>query len=328
MASDICYDKISLPQRLLKKQKTALVGKNNEVDFMLYFCLYKKPDTMLEKSFTSRIAMLGSYFLTALVILAATIIVERLITYILTRFIGKAIKKIGAAPTNFVFFSYLVSGFIYICGIIVAIYSIPPLKNVAFSLFAGAGILAAIIGFASQQAISNVISGIFLVISKPFKVGDRVDIGVLYEGYVEDITLRHTVIRNFENRKIIIPNSIINSEYIINSSVDKDMICRHIEFNIAYTSSIDLAMDIIRDEAEKHPETQDQRTPQDIAAGIPKIVVRVIELGEYYVKLRAWVWAVDSPSSFHIYTDMRKTVKERFEREGIEIPIPMRKIIE
>ncbi len=283
---------------------------------------------MLEKSFTSRIAMLGSYFLTALVILAVTIFIERIISYILTRFVGKAIKKIGAAPTNFVFFSYLVSGFIYICGIIVAIYSIPPLKNVAFSLFAGAGILAAIIGFASQQAISNVISGIFLVISKPFKVGDRVDIGVLYEGYVEDITLRHTVIRNFENRKIIIPNSIINSEYIINSSVDKDMICRHIEFNIAYTSSIDLAMDIIRDEAEKHPETKDNRTEEEKAMGMPQVDIRIVELGEYYVKLRAWVWAYDSLSSFHIYTDMRKTVKERFEREGIEIPIPMRKIIE
>lgn len=282
---------------------------------------------MLEKSFYPRLAMLGSYFLTAVVVLVVTFIIERLISYILTRFIGKAIKKIGAAPTNFVFFGYLISGFIYTCGIIAVIYSIPPLKSIAFSLFAGAGILAAIIGFASQQAISNVISGIFLVISKPFKVGDRVDIGVLYEGYVEDITLRHTVIRNFENRKIIIPNSIINSEYIINSSVDKDMICRHIEFNIAYNADIDTAMNIIRDEAEKHPETQDHRTKQEIEAGLPKIVVRVVELGEYYVKLRAWVWAVDSPSSFHIYTDMRKTVKERFEKEGIEIPIPMRKII-
>jgi small conductance mechanosensitive channel len=282
---------------------------------------------MLDTKLLSRITMLGNYFITALLIFVVTFVIDRIVSFILTRLVGKAIGKIGAAPTNFVFFGYLVSGFIYIAGMVAVIYSIPPLKNIAFSLFAGAGILAAIIGFASQQAISNVISGIFIVISQPFKVGDRVDIGVLYEGYVEDITLRHTVIRNFENRKIIIPNSIINSEYIINSSVDKDMICRHIEFNISYTSSIDKAMEIIRDEAEKHPETEDHRSPQDVAAGMPKIAVRVVELGEYFVKIRAWVWAKDSLASFHVYTDMRKSVKERFEREGIEIPVPMRKIV-
>lgn len=289
--------------------------------------MLKALKVIFNKSFYAKISAFFGYILIAFAVFAVTILVERIISFILRRVIGKAISKVGAAPTNFIFFSYLISGIIYLGGFIVVIYTIPPLRSIAASLFAGAGILAAIIGFASQQAIANVVSGIFIVISKPFKVGDRVDIGVNYEGYVEDITLRHTVIRNFENRKIIIPNSIINSEYIINSSVDKDMICRHIEFNISYNSSIDLAMDIIRDEAEKHPETEDHRTEEEQAMGLPKVTVRVVELGEYYVKLRAWVWAKDSPSSFHIYTDMRKSVKERFEKEGIEIPFPVRKIV-
>ncbi len=279
------------------------------------------------KGFLAKVSAFFSYILIAIVVIGITFLVERIISFLLRRIIGRAISKTGAAPTNFIFISYLISGIVYMGGFTVIIYTVPPLRSIAASLFAGAGILAAIIGFASQQAIANVISGIFIVISKPFKVGDRVDIGVAYEGYVEDITLRHTVIRNFENRKIIIPNSIINSEYIINSSVDKDMICRHVEFNISYDSSIDKAMDIIREEAEKHPETEDHRTEEDQAMGVPKIGIRVVELGEYYVKIRAWVWAKDSPSSFHIYTDMRKSVKERFEKEGIEIPVPMRKIV-
>lgn len=283
---------------------------------------------IFKKGFLAKVTAFFGYIALAFVIMFVTFLFERLISFILTRVIGKAIKRVGAAPTNFLFFSYLISGLIYLGGFILAIYSIPPLKAIASSLFAGAGILAAIIGFASQQAISNVVSGLFIVISKPFKVGDRVDIGTSYEGYVEDITLRHTVIRNFENRKIIIPNSIINAEYIINSSVDKDMICRHVEFNISYKANIDQAINIIREEAENHPETQDHRSPEEIAAGLPKVGVRVVELGEYYVKLRAWVWAIDSPGSFHIYTDMRKSVKERFEREGVELPFPIRKIVE
>ena len=282
---------------------------------------------IFNKGFIAKISAFFGYILLAFAIMFVTFLVERIISFILTRLIGRAIKKVGAAPTNFVFFGYLISGIVYVSGLILVIYSIPPLRGIAASLFAGAGILAAIIGFASQQAIANVISGLFIVISKPFKVGDRVDIGTAYEGYVEDITLRHTVIRNFENRKIIIPNSIINSEYIINSSVDKDMICRHIEFNISYTSNVDTAIAIIRDEAEKHPETKDNRSEEEQAMGVPQVDIRIVELGEYYVKLRAWVWAYDSLSSFHIYTDMRKSVKERFEKEGIEIPVPMRKII-
>lgn len=84
------------------------------------------------------------------------------------------------------------------------------------TLFAGAGIFAAIIALASQQALSNIISGIFIVISKPFRVGDYIELSILHRGTVEDITLRHTVIRDIQNNRIIVPNSKINSETIVN----------------------------------------------------------------------------------------------------------------
>jgi len=71
-------------------------------------------------------------------------------------------------------------------------------------MLAGAGILAVAVGFASQAALSNIISGVFVVIFKPFRVGDRLKINEL-TGVVEDITLRHTVIRDLENKRIIIP---------------------------------------------------------------------------------------------------------------------------
>lgn len=266
-------------------------------------------------------------FLLALAIFIITALVERLITFVIRRFIKSRIKKVGSTPTNVMFFGYLLSGLIYTAGLIVIIYTIPPLKNIAFSLFAGAGILAAIIGFASQQAISNVISGIFIVVSKPFRVGDRVDIGTNYEGFIEDITLRHTVIRNFENRSIIIPNSIINSETIINHSISTDLINRHIEFNVALNTNLDKAMAIIKAEAEKHPLALDHKNLDNPNAPYEKVTVRVVLIGEYFVRLRAYVWGQDTASLFMVYCDLNKTIKERFEAEGIEIPVPYRKIV-
>ncbi|MBK6829965.1 MAG: mechanosensitive ion channel [Flavobacteriales bacterium] len=87
------------------------------------------------------------------------------------------------------------------------IYSIPSFKHIAVTVFAGAGILVAIVGLAAQDAFSNIISGVFIVAFKP-SAGDQVSVAG-HSGVVEDITLRHTVIRTLENRRAIIPNGKI-----------------------------------------------------------------------------------------------------------------------
>ena len=103
---------------------------------------------------------------------------------------------------------------IYTIGIIAIVYSIHSVNHIGKTLFAGAGIFSAILGFASQQAFSNIIGGIFLVLFKPFRIGDLIKVGTLNEGYVEDITLRHTVIKDFGNKRIVIPNLLISTETI------------------------------------------------------------------------------------------------------------------
>ena len=103
---------------------------------------------------------------------------------------------------------------IYTIGIIAIVYSIPSVNHIGKTLFAGAGIFSTILGFASQQAFSNIMGGIFLVLFKPFRIGDLIKVGTLNEGYVEDITLRHTVIKDFDNKRIVFPNSLISTETI------------------------------------------------------------------------------------------------------------------
>ena len=259
--------------------------------------------------------------------LAATLILAWLFNRLFSRFIKQSSIIIKNDPTNYQFLKHFISAIIYIVGFGVAVYNIPPLRNIATPLLGGAGILAVAIGFASQNALSNLISGVFIIMFKPFRVNDRLRIRDTLAGIVEDITLRHTVIRDFENRRIIVPNSVMNQEIIINADFNDDQICRWVDIGIGYSSDIDRAKNIMREEAEKHPLHMDTRKPEDVAQGKPDVVVRVILLGEYAVQLRAYVWAENQANAFVMGCDLLESIKKRFDDEGIEIPFPYRNLI-
>jgi small-conductance mechanosensitive channel len=213
-------------------------------------------------------------------------------------------------------------------GALIAIFIlIPPLKSLGLTLFAGAGLLTAILIFASQQAMANIISGIFIVASKPFRVDDIVKIGDMRLGKVEDIMLRHTIIRDFENRRIIIPNSVMSTETIVNSTIKDEAICNFVEFGISYDSEVNLAMNIIQQEAINHPNYIDHRTEEDKKEGVPPVRVRVIGFGDSSVNLRAYVWTKDHSSGFVLKCELFKSVKEQFDKQGIEIPFPYRTLV-
>ncbi|MCU0822150.1 MAG: mechanosensitive ion channel family protein [Spirochaetes bacterium] len=155
----------------------------------------------------------------------------------------------------------------------------------AVSIFAGAGVMAVVIGFASQQAFSNIISGIFIAIFQPFRVGDIIKFGDKI-GVVEDINLRHTVIRNFQNKRYIVPNSVISEETIENFHIGEEKTIKGVTIGISYDADIDQAMDIMRRVAEKHPFLLDARTEEEKKAGVHPVRVSVVGLGDFSVNLK------------------------------------------
>ena len=155
-------------------------------------------------------------FAFAVIVLVVAFLLGRIVRFVVGRFFKAAARKLKVDPTRYNFFKNASDFIILLIAIVIIFRSIPSLRLLGNTLLTGAGILAAIVGFASQQAFSNIISGIFLVIFKPFSVGDRVKIGQLYNGDVEDITLRHVIIKDFENKRIVIPNTVISNEVIVN----------------------------------------------------------------------------------------------------------------
>lgn len=259
-------------------------------------------------------------------ILIATVVVGFLVNRFFKRQIKKSTEILHTDPTNYQFLHHLVIVLIYTVGISIAIYAMPELRLLATSLLAGAGVLALAVGFASQQVLSNIISGIFLVIFKPFRINDRIKIGDKF-GVVEDISLRHTVIRDFENKRVIIPNAIISNEVIVNSDYLDDKICKWIDVGISYDSDIELAKYIIKDEILKHPLHIDTRTAEQKTEGIELAPVKVMQLGESSINLRGWAWAQDTGDAFVMGCDLNESIKLRFDKEGIEIPFPHRTLV-
>lgn len=264
------------------------------------------------------------------IIIVLTFIITRIVKLLINRFIGKSSKLMKIDPTRYRFFRNALNAIIYIIATIAIIHTIPALRSISVTLLAGAGIFAAVLGFASQQAFSNIISGIFVVIFRPFRVGDIIRIGPetsTYFGTVEDITLRHTVIRDFENRRIVIPNSVINNETIINNDIVDQRVRRIMNFPVSYESNIDKAIAIIREEAMRHHFFVDCRTNQEIKNNEPPVLIRVTSLGEYSVNIRAYVWAMNFDNAFDMHCEMNQIILARFKKEGIEIPYPHRTVV-
>jgi len=260
-----------------------------------------------------------------IVIVVVTVIVARISKRLFKRFVVSNTTE-DDDLTNYKFIEHSLSTIIYLIGFSFAIWNIPDLEHIAQSLVAGAGILAIAVGFASQQALGNIISGLFIVIYKPYVINDRITLRTDLRGVVEDISLRHTVIRNFENQRIIIPNSVISNEVLINSNFSDTQICRFIDVGISYSSDIDLAKKIIAEEIENHPLNIDVRTPEDINQGVPRVTVRLISLMDSSVTIRGWAWANNANDAFVLQCDLLESIKKRFDKEGIVIPFPQRTI--
>ena len=180
-------------------------------------------------------------------------------------------------------------------------------------LMVAGGIAGIVIGFASQTVVSNLISGIFLLIEKPIKIGDGVSLGDV-SGVVKDIRILSTTIRTWDGIYVRIPNEKVFTSNIQNFVAHA---ARRFEYKIgiAYKDDADKAIEIIKNLLEEHPLILKEPAPQ----------IFVEELGESSVNLAIRIWA---PSShwFSVKTEMLWKIKVALEKEGIEIPFPQRVI--
>ena len=247
-------------------------------------------------------------FIIIIIIILFTRSAVRFVDRMLVNYIPKVVNKVEVKmdETMQLMIRRLVSATIYLMGLMLVILQIPQLHSLATALLAGAGIAGLAIGYASKDSLSNFTSGIFIAIFQPFRVGDFVDFRADY-GQVEDLTLRHTVIRTSDNRRIIVPNSIMSTEPIINWSIREPEIVWMVDFDLEKAGDIDRARKIIVDKASSNPMVLKDR-PIDVLL----ISSRYSEL-----TLRLEVTIPGRNMAKVISSEIREAVKKEFEVQGI-----------
>lgn len=247
---------------------------------------------------------------------------------IFNAFIDSRKKILNIEPTNYYFLRNGISFAIYLTALALIFKRTPSLSELGTTIFASAGILAAAVGFASKEAISNIVCGIFIVVFKPFRVGDFLEFDALQKGTVEDITLRHTVIQDINNKRLIIPNSIISANAVTNVDISDRRILYHYKVSVAYEADIDLALKLIVDYLNSREEVIDGRSEEEKNDEKPIVKAFVSELGESGVLLRADYWAEDYRKAIDISRLLNKEILQLFKDNNIEIPYPHRTIIQ
>lgn len=191
-------------------------------------------------------------------------------------------------------------------------------REISKTLLQSSALFVAVAGFAAQQVLADVISGMMISWTKPFNIGERVTLKDKdITGIIEDITVRHTVIKTFHNSRLVIPNSVINKEILENSNFDSEYIGNYLEISVAYESNLDKAIEIIEDIIDKNDKTIDIR--EDKTVGKP-VSVLIKELGESGITLKTTVWTKDINDNFTACSEIRASIKKEFDNNGIEIP--------
>ncbi|MFQ5744049.1 MAG: mechanosensitive ion channel family protein [Acidobacteriota bacterium] len=207
-------------------------------------------------------------------------------------------------------------------GLVVALASILALDQLGINitpLVAGASVAGFAITFAAKDTLSNFIAGVLLILDRPFRVGDRIELWsapaeTATWGDVIEVGLRATKIRTTDNLIIVIPNNEIMRRDIVNYTASGDDIRVRIPIDIAYDADASLAKRLIREVADSTDGVM--KTPA------PQVIIR--RFGESGVSLQLRVWIGNARKRRAIADEITDRVKQTFDQNGIEIPYPKR----
>ncbi|GGL54788.1 mechanosensitive ion channel family protein [Halocalculus aciditolerans] len=183
-------------------------------------------------------------------------------------------------------------------------------------LLIGAGFAGIILGMAARQTLGALLAGFVLMFSRPFEIGDWVEIGD-NEGIVTDITIVNTRIQSFDGEYVILPNDYVGSEEIINRS-RKGRLRLHVQVGVDYDTDVDRALDVAADTMKE----------VDDVLSVPRPQAVLTEFGGSSIGIGLRFW-IDKPSArrkWRAQTAVISAVHSAFREENIKIPFPQREM--
>lgn len=297
-----------LPQTPSPAQDTSIVEQfNNAFSRAIGLMWEGRWSEMVDELSTGFIGLLGNFLPRALVAVLAFILLYvtyRLIDSTLEQVLQRS-KRIDAGLRNLLLKTYRVVALVLI-GIIV----LGQLGVNTTGLLAGLSIAGIAVGFAARDSLENFISGITILIDEPFKVGDNIEIGNQF-GEVDEITLRSTRIRTLRNQIVVMPNTQMITQQLINHT-KRNTIRIDIPFGIAYKDYPAEAREVLL--ALVADDDRILRTPA------PTVVVN--EMGASSVNMTLRFYLRDPKDERPMQWEYTEKVREALRDADIEIPFP------
>jgi small-conductance mechanosensitive channel len=194
---------------------------------------------------------------------------------------------------------------------VIALWEVP-----VANLFLGAGVLGIVLGLAARKTLSGILAGFVLLFSRPFEVGDWVEIGDR-DGIVTDITVYNTQLRTFNEEHVLIPNDTVTENEIVNYS-KTDRLRLETEVGVDYETDVGTAAAVAVEAMERIDEVAAQPPPDVVREGFADSAV--------VLRLRYWITTPTVQEKWRAQNAVVEAVKAAFEAEGIKIPFPQREL--
>lgn len=256
-----------------------------------------------ERDFDGVVALIISkapVFITAVAIIV--------IGFIISNFIGKlVVKGLRAKGVDSSIHSFIRTSVTLILKLVFILSALSTLNIDVNSFITALGAAGITAGIGLQASISQLASGIQILVNHPFKAGDFVDLGSI-SGTVQEIKMMYTVLVTADNKRVIIPNSTITASNIINYNAE-DRRRLDLQFSVSYNTDIEEARKAILEVIEKN----------SLIFTEPAPVVAVKEHGASAIIFNCLIWCT-SDEYWNIFYYMQEGVKLSFDNHGIEIP--------
>ena len=208
----------------------------------------------------------------------------------------------------------LAQGLLLLAGLLVATAIVAPSVKPA-DLLAGLGIGGVAIGFAFKDILQNFLSGVLILLREPFRIGDQIESGE-FEGTVEAIETRATLINTYDGKRVVIPNSqIYTNPVVVNTAFESRR--SQYDVGISYADDLKLAAEVMLDAVNQCEGVVSDPAPD----------VLVVELADSSVNLRCRWWTKPEQATvMKVKDQVVSAVKMELDRSGIEIPFPVRTV--
>jgi small-conductance mechanosensitive channel len=248
-----------------------------------------------------------SHLVVALFALVAAFLLSKIVRILLKRRVFRRVKLESGLEYALL---RLVHYTILVIGVYIGLKTIKIPLEPLLGLFA---ILGVGIGFGLQKLAANFISGIILLIERPLRVGDRIEVEGLW-GDVERINLRTTIVTTPDNISIIIPNASILDNNLTNYYHTNRKIRIRVPVGVAYGSDVHKVTSILQKAAEEEELVLDDPPPR----------VWFMEFGDSSLNFQLLCWIGDAALKFEVLNRLNRRIDDLFREEGVEIPFPQR----